>query len=78
MLIGENKIELSEGAYLKICLLLKMTGHGSSAKAPERTSSSNNFLHEIRDIKKTKGNWKIELHIKKGCPFQSIWKQAML
>jgi hypothetical protein len=56
LLIDENKIELSEEAYLKICLLLKMTGHVSSAKAPERTSSSNNFLHENRDIKKTKSN----------------------
>jgi hypothetical protein len=46
----------SQEEYLNICFLLKMVGHVSSAKAPEKTSSSNNFLHEVRGIKKIKTN----------------------
>lgn len=37
--------------YLKICLLLRMAGHGSSAKAPDKLSNSNNFLQKVEDIK---------------------------
>ena len=34
-----------------MCLLLRIAGQVSSAKAPERTRSSNNFLHEDKNIK---------------------------
>ena len=46
--ILELKAKLNKTEYLKICLLLNMAGHVSSANAPERTSSSNNFLHVVR------------------------------
>lgn len=39
--------------YLKMCLLLRMAGHASSDKAPERTRSSNNFLCVVKTIKQT-------------------------
>lgn len=33
-----------ENQYLKICLFLRISGHDSSANAPDNTSSSNNLL----------------------------------
>lgn len=50
----EEKKEREENVkiyYLKMCLLLRMRGHESSAKAPDRTRSSNSFLHVVRKIK---------------------------
>ena len=42
---------LQHKQYLKMCLLLRMAGQVSSAKALESTRSSNSFLHGMKTVK---------------------------